>query len=129
MEKDRHIGPDDKVYSYLMKLGYSEQEIVHMSTNTRLFHDLGVYGDAAEDAIWLLEKKFGVGLSEFQFDRYFPPEFEGRNKFDAFVRNIATPRESRLINDRGKYEPLTLGMLNSAILATRWMVDTNDPKG
>ena len=121
MDTDTRIGPDDKVYLYLRELGYSEQQIAGMSMNTRLFHDLGSYGDTAADEIWLLQKKFGVDLSEFDFDRYFPPEFEGKNKFAAFVRNIVSPRETRLISNREGCEPLSLGMVNRSILAKCWI--------
>jgi|KBSMisStandDraft_5_1062788.scaffolds.fasta_scaffold287874_2 hypothetical protein len=117
METDSRIGTDQGVYGYLVALEFSEEEIAQMSMNTRLFHDLGFYGDTAEDLIRVLERRFGVDLSKFRFDRYFPPEFEGRNKFEAFIRNIAVPIESRLIRDRDQYAPLSLGMLN------RWMLD------
>jgi hypothetical protein len=121
METDTHIGPDHEVHLYLKELGYSEQEIAGMTMNTRFFHDLGSYGDTAEEEIVLLQKRFDVDLTEFNFDRYFPPEFEGKNRFEAFVLNATTSRESRLIRSRERCEPLTLGMINHAILAKRWI--------
>jgi hypothetical protein len=45
METDSHISADQRVYSYLVVLEFSEDEIAQMSTNTRFFHDLGFYGD------------------------------------------------------------------------------------
>ena len=117
METDLHICADQGVYRYLVALEFSEQEIAQMSLDTRFFHDLGFYGDTANDLIRILERTFGVDLSQFRFDRYFPPEFEGKTKFEAFIRNMATPIESRLIRDRDLYAPLTLGMIN------RWMID------
>lgn len=121
METDTHIGPDDEVYLYLKELGYSEQEMTGMTMNTRLFHDLGLYGDTAEEEIWLLQKKFDVDLSDFNFARYFPPEFEGKNKLEAFILYIAGSRGARLTKSRERCEPLTLGMINHAILAKRWI--------
>jgi hypothetical protein len=120
MEKDSHVGADQSVYRYLVALKFSEQEIARMSMDTRLFHDLGFYGDTAEDLIRVLESKFGVDFSNFRIDRYFPPEFEGKNKFEAFILNLATPIESRLIRDRDLYAPLTLGMINRWIRDGRW---------
>jgi hypothetical protein len=38
---------DDRVFLYLRKLGYSEQRVAGMNMNTRLFRDLGEYGDSA----------------------------------------------------------------------------------
>jgi hypothetical protein len=120
MESDSRIGTDQGVYRYLAALEFSEAEIAQMSMTTRFFHDLGFYGDTAEDLIRALEGKFGVDFSNFRIDRYFPPEFEGKNKFQAFILNIATPIESRLIRDRDLYAPLTLGMINRWIRDGRW---------
>lgn len=111
---------DDPVYSYLSKLDYSAPEIARMSMNTRLFHDLGFYGDTAEDLMWVLDRKYGVDLSGGRLDRYFPPEFEGTNKWTAFVGNLAVPIQSRLTRDRDRYPPLTLGMINMWLLERRW---------
>ena len=120
MEADLQIDSDKVVYLYLIELGYSPAEIADMTMNTCLFHDLGSYGDTAADEMSLLQKKFGVDLSEFDFNKYFPPEFEGKSKYEAFVRNIAVPRETRMIGSLKQYEPLTLGMINHALLAKRW---------
>lgn len=56
MESDSRIGTDQGVYRYLVALEFSEEEIAQMSMNTRFFHDLGFYGDTAEDLIRVLEK-------------------------------------------------------------------------
>jgi hypothetical protein len=120
MQRDSRIGIDQGVYRYLVALKFSEQEIARMSINTRFFHDLGFYGDTAEDLIQILERKFGVDLSNFRIDRYFPAEFEGKNKLQAFILGLATPIESRLIRDRDLYAPLTLGMINCWIRDGRW---------
>ena len=40
-----------------------------------VYHDLGIYGDEAESYIELLEDEFGVDISKFNFDQYFPSEF------------------------------------------------------
>jgi hypothetical protein len=96
------IQSDDKVFSYLRKLGYSEQRIAGMSMHTRLFHDLGAYGDSAIEDMQLLEEEFGVDLSGFEFAKYFPPEFEGRSRlgvFPHFLHSICeqTDPESEII--------------------------------
>ena len=122
MEAGMRIEADQKVHLYLRKLGYSDQEIDHLNMDTRMFHDLGLYGDDAADAFWLLQNKFGVDLSSFDIDRYFPPEFEGKTKFEAFLRNIATPQATRLLRVRDSYEPLTLDMINRSITNGRWIL-------
>jgi len=120
MESSSEIRPDDEVYGYLSELGYSAQQIAGMTMSTRMFHDLGSYGDTAVDEMSVLQRKFGVDLSEIDFKKYFPPEFEGKSKFDAFIRNMAVSRETRLVTNADRYEPLTLGMINRAMLAKRW---------
>jgi hypothetical protein len=99
------IQPDDKVFSYLRKLGYSEQRIAGMNINTRLFHDLGAYGDNSLEDIQLLEEEFSVDLTGFEFAKYFPPEFEGRNRFEAFLISCI-PFAMRVIRNRRSYAPL-----------------------
>jgi hypothetical protein len=113
------IQPDDKVFSYLGKLGYSERHIAYMSMNTRLFHDLGAYGDSAIEDMQLVEEEFGVDLSGFEFAKYFPPEFEGRNGLEAFLISCI-PFANRLIRNRRSYAPLTLGMIEQSMQAGRW---------
>jgi hypothetical protein len=111
---------DDEVFSYLRELGYSERRIASMSMNTRLFHDLGIYGDSAIEDTQLLLEKFGVDLSGFDFAKYFPPEFEGRNKFEAFLITCV-PFLTMVLRKRRVYFPLTLDMIDRSIRAKRWI--------
>jgi hypothetical protein len=120
MAEDAPPGPDDPVYRFLVSAGYRAHEIAAWRMDTRLFHDVGLYGDSAEDHMLLLQQKFGIDLSEFSFVRYFPPEYEGKTRLQAFLRNLAIPIHSRLIRDRNKFEPLTLQQVNDAMLAGRW---------
>ena len=46
--------------------------------------------------------------------------FEGSTRFQAFIRNIVTAPETRLIKNLQRYEHLTLGMINQAMLSGRW---------
>jgi Protein of unknown function (DUF1493) len=113
------VQPDDKVFSYLRKLGYSEQRVAGMNMNTRLFHDLGECGDSATEDMELLAEEFGVDLSDFKFAKYFPPEFEGRNTLEAFLISCV-PFANRVIRNRRSYAPLTLSMIERSMRAGRW---------
>jgi hypothetical protein len=113
------IQPDDKVFSYLRKLGYSEQGIAGMSRNTRLFHDMHA-AIAALKTCQLLEDEFGVDLSGFEFARYFPPEFAGRSRLEAAVLISCIPFANRLLRSQTSYAPLTLAMIEQAMQAGRW---------
>jgi hypothetical protein len=69
----------------------------------------------------VLQRQFGVDLSEFSFARYFPPEFEGKSRFEAFRLNLAMPLHWRLIRDRARFEPLILQQVDDAMAAGRWL--------
>lgn len=120
---DAPIQPGDAIFPYLRALGYSERRIAAMNAGTRLYHDLGIYGDDAIEYMQLLQTKFGVDLSGLDVDRYFPPEFEGRNKLAAFLLTLI-PFSGFLLRRRRTYPPLTLAMIDSSLRAKRW---TDEP--
>jgi hypothetical protein len=72
----------------------SKERIAQCTNDTRLYHDLGIYGDDAEFFFLDLEKKHHVNLKNFNIDKYFPAEF-GSKKLD--------------------YPPFTIGMLDEMI--------------
>ena len=47
------------------------------SLDLRLYHDLKIFGDVAESYIELLQERYGVDVSKFEFGDYFPHEFMG----------------------------------------------------
>ena len=114
------IRPGDA--AYLRALGHSERQIDRMSINTRMYHDLGVYGDSAIEDMQVLAEKFGVNLSNFDFDRYFPPQFEGRNRFEMVLIN-SLPFVSKIVRDRREYLPVTLAMIDQSLREKTWPAD------
>ncbi|MGM4896965.1 DUF1493 family protein [Tardiphaga sp. 839_C3_N1_4] len=121
MAADSPLDPDGNVTRFLIAAGYRAHELAPLHMGTRLFHDLGLYGDSSDDVMAMLQNKFGIDLSDFPFDRYFPPEFEGKTRFQAFLLNLRMPLQSRLIRDRTKFEPLTLQQIDDAMRAGRWL--------
>lgn len=113
------IQPNDAVYSYLNALGHSERKIARWTMETRLYHDLGLYGDSAIEDMEFLAGRFGVDMSSFVFDEYFPPEFESRNRFETIVFN-SVPFLFRLLRGRRTYRPLTFRTIDQAMRAGRW---------
>src|ERR1700753_1279340 len=103
------IQPDDAVYSYLNALGYSERKIARWTMETRLYHDLGLYGDGAIEDMEFLAERFNVDMSNFAFVAYFPPQFEGRNWIEVQLFN-SIPLLHRILRGRRAYRPLTLRM-------------------
>jgi hypothetical protein len=69
---------------------------------TRLYEDLGIYGDDAIEYLIAFGKKFNVEVSKFMAADYF--KGEGIDLF-AMFRKVTT------------YKPLTLGQLEKAIIA------------
>jgi hypothetical protein len=73
----------------------------------RIFHDLGVYGDDAHELIQMLEAEFALDTTEFEFVKYFPPEFDSR-----WSRLLFWHSPSRLHKER--FTPLTVHELIEA---------------
>jgi hypothetical protein len=113
------IQTGDKVYTYLKELGYPERRIADWSMETRMYHDLGLYGDSAIEDVEFLAGRFCVDMSNFVFDDYFPPQFEGRNRFEAVIFN-SIPFLHRILRGRKTYRPLTLRMIDEAMKVGRW---------
>jgi hypothetical protein len=100
---------------WLKCCGYSDAQIAGFNNETRLFHDLDLYGDNALDELEFLANDFGVDFSDFHFDRYFPGNF-GR---DPFVLTLFKPsRFAAAI--REKYPPVTMDMIEKTITQKKW---------
>ncbi|PRG39075.1 hypothetical protein C6T68_09900 [Burkholderia multivorans] len=104
---------------YLKQCGFSKRVITKCTLDTRLYHDLEVYGDVAEGCITVLCEQYHVDISGFEFDKYFPPEFVGEN---PFIRTLlwAVPFLGWTVRRRGKYSALTMRMIDNAIRTGRW---------
>jgi hypothetical protein len=53
-----------------------------VSGSTRLFHDMRIYGDDADELIAEYSKRFEVDVSSFRIQEYFPDEG------DSFFHNL-----------------------------------------
>jgi acyl carrier protein len=45
-----------------------------LSPDTRIYHDLGVTGDDADEFLEAFRREFGVDMANFNFDDHFTPE-------------------------------------------------------
>jgi hypothetical protein len=104
---------------YLKRCGLSEKNIAQCGGNTRMYHDLGLYGDIAEAYMGVLVDHYQVDLSGFEFEKFFPPEFAGKNMLTRALLWIA-PFAGDAARQRGEYSPLTLGMIECVIRTKRW---------
>ena len=95
--------------------GLSQRKIRKCHMNTRMFHDLWIYGEIAEDCILELRDKFHVNIDGFDFYRHFPTEFYEQNIFLClFYQGV--PFVRWFFDKPDKYAPLTLGMIEHAII-------------
>lgn len=104
---------------YLEHCGLSKSKIAQCSRSTRMYHDLGLYGDIAEACMEVLAERYQVDLRGFEFDKYFPPEFPGKNMLTGFLFQII-PFAGHMARRRWVYLPLTLGMIERSIRSGRW---------
>jgi Protein of unknown function (DUF1493) len=100
--------------AYLKTCGYSDKSIAKFTLETRLWHDLQVYGDIAESYLECLHNRFEVDLSAFEFEKYFPVEFLGKTRLSAVLISMV-PFFSDYLRHRMEFAPLTLGMIEDAI--------------
>ncbi|MDR4517580.1 MAG: DUF1493 family protein [Nitrosomonas sp.] len=108
----------NELRNYLGRCGLSVKEIECCTHETRMYHDLGIYGDIAETCMSVLEDYYHVDLSDFEFEKFFPPEFIGKNMFTrSFLWFF--PFMGNTIRKHGKYLPLTLRMIEAALKHNR----------
>lgn len=109
------------VRDYLKRCGLAERQLMQCSGSTRMYHDLGLYGDIAEAYIEALVDHYHVDLSGFEFEKFFPPEFVGKN---ALARTLLwlVPFAGGFARRRqmAEYLPLTLETIDLAIRTKRW---------
>lgn len=103
---------------YLRRRGYKREQINRFTGETRLFQDIGLYGDNADDDLRALEQEFKVDLSSFPFHRYFP----GETGLHHFILTFFW-RTKWGENVRQKYPPLTLDMIEESMNKKRWAFD------
>jgi hypothetical protein len=103
-----------EVIDYLRSVGFRDAEIAEFRPETRIYHDIGAYGDIAESYIEELRNKFNVDISEFIFEEYFPKEFEGKNNITSALIFFFPPI-SYFIRRINSYKPMTLAMIQNAI--------------
>ncbi len=107
---------------YLKRCGLSESKIAQCRSSTRMYHDLGLYGDIAEADMEVLADHYRVDLSGFEFEKFFPPEFAGKSPL-ARVLLWIVPFTDKVARKSGEYLPLTLEMIERAIRTKQWRMD------
>ncbi|MCW8205120.1 DUF1493 family protein [Verminephrobacter aporrectodeae subsp. tuberculatae] len=120
----------NELCEYLRKFGLSKRKVAQCNSSTRMYHDLGLYGEMAEDFLDDLGElhhiDFGVDFGDFEFDKFFPREFGCKNWF-TMTLILFVPFVGTTLRERHDYLPLTLGMVDEAIRTKCWrLVKMND---
>ena len=110
--------------AFLVAYGYSPQRISRMNAETRLFHDLGLYGDDIEEMFEVMQSRFEVNLSTMPLAKYFPGEFQHRwlSVFSPLAPWFWKMRFAVQWRD-DRYPPITLAMIERTLKEKRWMFD------
>lgn len=93
----------EKLIQLLEEFGIEKEEI---NQNTRLYHDLGIYGDDADEFLEQYTRMFNVKVINFKFSDYFPSE--GNLISSLIVRLI-------FFKSQKKFKELTIGDLIDGI--------------
>ena len=105
----------DNLKNFLNEVcGYKISHVDRLDRSTRLFYDLNIYGDIAESCLEEFVKEFGVDVSLFNFEDYFPFEFDKFYLLDIWLIFYIPYLRKKYFNDY-KYKDLTLGDLEGAI--------------
>ena len=89
--------------------GFSEDKT---SMKTRLYHDIGLDGDEAEEFIKAFAEAFNVDMKGFEFYRYFNKE--GLDSL-ALLGSLFKSKQ-----DQKPLDEITVEMLEQAALRKRW---------
>ena len=107
------------VREYLKRCGLSDSKLAQCNESTRMYHDLDLYGDIAEAYMEVLGKQYQVDLANFQFEKFFPTEFQGKNMLTRTLLWLI-PFANMASRQRNNYQPLTLSMIDRAIRTKHW---------
>lgn len=80
-----------------------------LSDSTRIYHDLFISGDDADELLEKIHERFGTKFEKLDFSEYFPDETE------SFVWHLA-----RLIGIKCKKKEMTVGHLLEVIQRKEW---------
>ena len=101
--------------SFMKRCGYTDAQLAVMSGDTRLLQDIHLTGDNAWDEFTILHKEFGVDLTGFNVDDYFPAELSNATLVIRLFR--WTKYGAALLE---KYPEITLNKIERVLQIKRW---------
>jgi Protein of unknown function (DUF1493) len=118
------VGPNTR--EFLRKAGMPDEHIDRLSGNTSINIDLGWDGDNFFDDMRPLSEEYGVDFSDFDWSRYVKSEGELSSPhflfriLKFFIGRKAVNYSLQGVDPFRKLEPLTLDMIEQAIVAKKW---------
>lgn len=109
----------NELRDYLKRCGLHDDKVARCESNTRMYHDLGFYGDTAEACMEMLANHYRVDLTGFEFDKYFPPEFAGKSMLTRTLLWII-PFAAKANRRHEEYLPLSLETIDRVLQTKRW---------
>ncbi len=101
---------EEKIIGLIRPFHVSE----NVSSDTRIYHDLGLWGDDVWEIFEILHNDLNVDFSEFQ-NHFFP--CEGEEGFG--VGTLVKGWFGKIKNDK-KWDPLTIGHLAEVAKQKKW---------
>ncbi|GLS74744.1 hypothetical protein GCM10007904_00790 [Oharaeibacter diazotrophicus] len=109
----------EQMKGYLKRGGLPSRIIAQCDGATRMYHDLGIYGDIAESYMEILAREYFVDMKYFYFNNYFPTEFSTTPPLRrTLIWLLPFFRES--LDRNYDFEPVTLRRIERAIESKRW---------
>lgn len=109
---------------FLRLCGLRKSRIDSCDLDTRLYHDLGIYGEVAEDCMEVLVDTYKVDMTNFDFEAYFPLEYPGKTGLSRFLL-WQIPFARRFVESKANYNPLTLRMIEAIIHSKQWPLSSS----
>lgn len=113
-------GLTPKLVEFLKLCGLRKSRIDSCDLDTRLYHDLGIYGEVADGCVEILAKTYQVDITNFDFDEYFPHEYPGKTRLSQFIL-WQIPFARHFVESKANYKPITLGMIEDIIHSKQWL--------
>jgi hypothetical protein len=104
--------------SYLAEASVTKKKRAQCNRDTRLWQDLRIYGEIADDFLTDISERHQIDLSGFDSEKYHLGEYQGKNLFTINLF-FFLPFVNDYLRARKVCALLTLGMIDDAIVTKR----------
>lgn len=114
------MNTDDNLLNSVIDLIHRQTSIPkrEICKESRLLHDLKIFGDEAYVLIDLFIKEFNVEMSSFEFGKYFP--YEGFSEKEIIWALCHPFSKKNRLGPGDDYPPITVGKLVTTAAVKKW---------